>query len=133
MEFHKLVIENFEMLIKKYNLKIIEESFNYVKINSNIIEIRIIHDARDSTNSLLLGTIGNYLSPIDDYLLKNYYNSELTFNFESTDEFLSNLIRFFEEDGNSLLQGDLDAINNLDEFSRNRNREYTESIIRNQK
>jgi hypothetical protein len=132
MDFNKIVIERFEQIFHKNNLRVIELFHNFVKLESDSIVITVNHDERENSNSFYIGIKGSPLYPIDENVLQGVFNSTIKINHVTPDVFVNNLVLFLEGVGNLLIVGDKDTLLAVEKYIQNESKEYTVELVNKQ-
>lgn len=129
MEFNKLVFKKLGIIFKNNNLHIIEQSNNHVKLKSNSLVIRLIHDERENSNGIYVGSNEEFLYPVNEFILKSAFNSNVKIDNVTAEVFLNSLCIFFENDGKSLISGNQYALEAIKKYVYNASETYTDQIV----
>lgn len=131
MEFNQIILEKLGFLFKKYNLQILEQRSNYLKLQSNSLIIIIAHNQLENSNTLWLGRNDEKTDKveIDNTTLKLFFKSDLKLSQISIEYFVDKLALFFENEAKSLLMGDGNRIDDLEKFDLERSRKYTQDLL----
>jgi hypothetical protein len=134
MKFSQSILEKLSLIIKKYNLKKVEQSDYYLKLCSKNLVIILVHNRLENSNVLWIGKNNDRVDKveIDNDALRRFFCTDLVLNGVSTDIFIDNVSLFFENEGKSLLIGDLHKIDELEQFDLERSRIYTQNLIKRQ-
>ncbi len=134
MEFNQKILEKLRNVFKKYDLNIVEQRINYLRLESQYVVIVVAHNHLEKSNMLLLG--GNdrklHMPEIDNKVLSSFFNSDLKLSQVPVEIFINNLFLFFENEAQPLLRGDKNMITKLEEFDSERSRKYTQDLIEKQ-
>jgi len=129
MEFNKLVIERLEPIFIRYNLRVTEQLKNYIRYNSPVMIITLIHDERENSNSIYIGKDEEWMFPITDSMIKNVFNQKIKIDYGTIPGFINNLALFFQGKGSLILEGDPLIIKKLDEVLQAESAEYTSNLL----
>jgi len=129
MEFNKLVLDRLEPIFKKHNLHVTEQFKNYVKLKSDNVLITLNHDERENSNAFYVGSSDDFLYPIDEYILKSAFNSDLKINHVTQEMFVNNLAIFFEGEGKPLIAGNTYALEAVEKYVYKEGEEYTTQLV----
>src|SRR5882757_6133144 len=131
MKFNELIIERLGVILTKYNLHIVDQFENYLKLQSKNLNIILTYNSLENSNTFWIGrNIDNSDNiEIDDTLLREFFQSDLKISLCTTDLFLENLLVFFEREGKVLLGGNLNKLIELEEYGRERSRLYTMQLV----
>jgi hypothetical protein len=131
MEFSQLILEQLSLVIRKYNLQVVEQRKEYIQFESEHLTIILSHNPLENSNTLWIGKITDkrYAVEIDNKILKLFFNSDLKLSQVPFEVFVKNLVLFFENEGKPLLIGDINTISKLEEFDLERSRIYTQEIL----
>ena len=129
MEFNQLISDRLGLIFQKHNLRIIEQFKNYLKLKSDSVVITLSHDERESSNALCVGRNEDSLYPIDEYVLKSAFNSNLKINHVSQDMFVNKLSIFFEGEGKPLIAGKTYAIEAVEKYVYKEGEIYTTQLV----
>lgn len=132
MEFNSLISKKLSVFFKNYNLQIIEEFKNYLKLKSDKIFIILTHDEREKSNALYVGRNENHMYPIDENVLKKAFDSDLKINNISQEEFVNNIAIFFEGKGRPLISGNVYAIEAVEKYVYLEGQLYTTELLNKQ-
>lgn len=132
MEFNKLVFKELGIIFKSNNLHIIEQSNNHVKLKSKSLVITLIHDERENSNGIYVGSNEDFLYPVNEFILKNAFNSNVKIDNVTPEVFLNSLCIFFENDGKSLISGNQYALEVIKKYVYNASETYTDLIVNTQ-
>lgn len=93
-----------------------------------------VHNQIENSNTFWIGKDDKKIDKveIDNKILKAFFNSDLKLSQVPTNIFVNNLILFFENEGKPLLTGNLNMINELEEFDLKRNSIYTQHLLEQQ-
>ncbi len=134
MNFSQLVLQQNRLIFDKYNLHVIEQDDNYIKLLSKKLQFIIVHNKRENSNTFFIGRKDkNDVVEIDNDLLERFFQSKLELSEVSIDVFLRNLEAFFENEAKPLLTDDLNFITQLEKFDLERSNEYTLNLLMRQK
>lgn len=127
MEFNKLLLDKLGPIFKKYNLYIIEQFENYIKLQSEYITIIIVYNKKENSNTLWIGRNDDLKDKveIDNEVMEKVFDSNLKITLVTTEIFINNLVAFFEGIGKPILQGNLKKISELEKFNARRSKQYT--------
>ena len=119
MGFNQEVHLKLDEIFIKNNLKIIEERENYFKLESLHLKIILTYNPYERSCNFYIYTISSVSKTIDfnNSILTQFFKSKLHINFSDIKSFVNSLAIFFEKEGQSLLEGDIDQIRLLEEFS----------------
>jgi len=131
MIFSQLVLARAGFIFQKYNLKIIEQQDNSLKLQSEYLVIIIAHNQLENSNTLWLGRNDKKIDKveIDNETLKSFFDSNLKLSQVPIETFINNLVVFFENEAQPLLNGDINLINELEKFDLERSRKYTHDLL----
>ncbi len=133
MEFNQLISEKLDSLFAKHGLAITEQSQNIIKYESKRLLISLAHNPRENSNTLWLGAKwSNDFVEIDDYVMYEFFTSDLKLNDLPQETFVNNVFLFFDGLGQRVLKGDKQVITSLEKFDEIRSKEYTSELIDNQ-
>ncbi len=129
MEFNQLVSDKLGLIFQKNNLHITEQFKNYVKLKSDSVIITLNHNERENSNAFYVGSNEDFLYPIDEYVLKNAFNSDLKINHLPKEMFVNNLVIFFEGEGKPLIAGNTYALEAVEKYVYKEGDTYTTQLI----
>jgi hypothetical protein len=134
MSFSEIILEKLGITFKKYNFHIVEQRDDYLKLHSDNLEISFSQNQPENSKTFSLNKSlkKTHSIEIDNETLKSFFNSDLRLSEVAFNLFINNLISFFENEGKSLLMGDLNKINELESFSLERSQIYTHNILKKQ-
>ena len=134
MDFSKIVLEYLQPLFVKYDLKIVEQNTNYLKLICDTLVVGISNNNFERSNTLWIGDTNSreYPIEIDNQVLKEVFNSDLELSQIPTETFIKNLLTFFDTEGRPLIMGDKKIIHDLEQFDAERSRKYTHDLIQKQ-
>ena len=132
MDFSLLIEDKLSRIVQEHNLQIVARSRNYLKLSSELVTIVFSYDERENSCSLFAGARENSLYPIDDYILKNAFDSHLTINQSTKEVFAEQIATFFEQKGKPLISGSTQALKALEKYVRKESEEYTAQLINQQ-
>jgi hypothetical protein len=130
MEFNRLVIEKLDLMFVKEGFVLDEQSKDVIKYGSEKLIISLAHNVRENSNILWVGRkhLDNFIE-IDDYIMDNFFHSNLKINNLLQGVFVENVFLFFSEEGESLLKGDEQEIRKIEIFDNIRSEEYTSRLV----
>lgn len=132
MTFNQLVSYKLRPIFQRGNLQITESSKNYIKFKSDNVVITLNHNERDNSNAFYVGSNEDFLYPIDEYLLKSVFKSNLKINQVTQEMFVNNLAVFFEGEGEPLLAGNNYTLEAIENFISKEGEEYTTQLVNKQ-
>ena len=113
MEFNQLVLERIVTLFKKQGFEFTNYGKNGFSFKSNLVEAIIGYNKLERSCLFSIGRRNGFLSPINDKVLNEIFNSNLKVDQQIMEVFVNNVSIFLTKEGASLLKGDL---NKLDEI-----------------
>ena len=129
MEFNQLVLKRLGLIFQKHDLHIIEQFPNYMKLKSNNVVVTLNHDERENSNALYVGFNEDFLYPVDEYVLKCAFNSDLKINHVTQEEFVNNLAKIFEGEGEPLIEGNAFALEAVEKYVYKEGEAYTTQLV----
>lgn len=129
MKFSELILEQLNSIFKQYNLKVIEQRDDFLKLQSNELTIIIAHNQLDNSNTFWLGEKGKSdLVEINDKILEIYFKSQLKLSYVPVGDFVKNLYAFLRFEGAPLFVN-IDEVYKLENFDLKRGQKYTRDLI----
>jgi hypothetical protein len=129
MDFSELVLEQLDTIFKKYDLQVIEQRRDYLKLQSEVLTIIIAHNELEHSNVFWLGERGKVdLVEINNKLLELYFKSKLKLSQVSVEIFVKNLCAFFRCEGKYLFESTTEVYK-LEEFDLKSSQEHTRNLI----
>lgn len=134
MEFNKLIFERLGLIFQRYNIHIVEQRSNYLRLQSPSVIIIIAHNSLENSNTLWIGRsdANSEKIEIDNKTLTLFFKSDLQLSGVTVETFINNLVLFFENEAKPILSGDSTEITKLEEFDLKRSHLYTEELIKKQ-
>lgn len=136
MEFNQIIVKKLDSLFTKYGLEVTEQSNDFIKYESQRLIITLIHNHRENLSTLYIGKDDRNLLMIDGNIIKKffYYNLDRIFIIpeKTIDDFVNNLLVFFNGKGKKLLAGDELLILKIEKFLEDANFEYTVNLAERQ-
>jgi hypothetical protein len=131
MEFDQLVLNKLGSTFNEYGLITVEQRSDYIKLQSNCIEVVISHNKYEKSNTIWLGSIEEQREKveIDNEALVLFFNSELKLSNVSMDTFLSNLVVFFTNLADQIMCGEQNELVRLEEFDLERSDRFTSKLV----
>lgn len=129
MEFNQLVLNRLGLIFQKHNLHVIEQFKNHVKLKSDSVIITLNHDERENSNAFYVGGNEDFLYPVDEYVLKSAFNSDLKINNVTQEMFINNLAIFFEGEGKPLIAGNIYALEAVEKYVYKEGEVYTTQLV----
>lgn len=129
MEFNQLVSNRLGLIFQKHNLHVIEQFKNHVKLKSDSVIITLNHDERENSNAFYVGSNEDFLYPVDEYVLKSAFNSDLKINHVTQEVFVNNLAIFFEGEGKPLIAGNTYALEAVEKYVYKEGEAYTTQLV----
>lgn len=134
MKFSEQILSRLEVDFKTYDLNIVEQRDNYLRLKNIFVIIIIAHNQLEKSNVIWLGK--NVEKPdlveIDNQVLELFFQSNLNLSEVVIEIFLDNLVMFFKNDLKNILLGNMPTIDNLEKFDLERSRKYTQDLLRKQ-
>jgi hypothetical protein len=132
MEFKQLILEKLQSLFIDHGLELTEQSKNLVKYESQELIIGLSHNFRENTNALWVGRKHFIEVEIDNFVMQEYFNSDLKLSNLPKETFVNNVYQFFLMDGAKLLVRPELAMVSLEKFNEQRSAKYTASLLEKQ-
>ncbi len=131
MEFNQEVHNKLDLIFQEYNLLIVEEYKNYLKLRSSYLMIIIGYSPLENSGILYIGrqTVKSEMIEVHNDVMKEFFNSDLRLSSLTTEAFLNNLVIFFKREGKPLLDGDLNKMIELENYYKKKNKDYTRKLI----
>lgn len=131
MEFNQEVHYKLDLIFQEYNLLIVEEYENYLRLKSPHLTIIIGYSPIENSGILYIGrSSGNSeMVEVNNDVMKEFFNSDLHLSSLTTEIFLNNLVLFFKREGKALFEGDLNTIIELENYYKKKNTAYTRNLI----
>lgn len=129
MEFNQLVLDGLGLIFQKHNLHVIEQFKNHLKLKSDSVIITLNHDERENSNAFYVGNNQDFLYPVDEYILKSAFNSDLKINHVTQEVFVNNLAIFFEGEGKPLIAGNTYALEAVEKYVYKEGEAYTTQLV----
>jgi hypothetical protein len=129
MEFNQFISDRLGLIFQKHNLHIIEQFKNHVKLKSDRVFITLNHDERENSNAFYIGSNEDFLYPVDEYVLKRAFNSDLKISNLTQEMFINNLAVFFEGEGNPLIAGNTYALEAVEKYVYKEGKAYTTQLV----
>lgn len=119
-------------MLKEHGLEITEQVTNIIRYQSTKLHVSLVHDPRENSNTLWVGKSRFDIVEIDNRLMRDLYNSDLKLSNLSKEDFVNNVLLFFNGDGEKLLKGNKTDLIRLGKFNVKRSEEYTENLVEKQ-
>ena len=131
MNFTQTLLNKLGLLFQRFNLKIVEQRNDFLKLQSESLIIIIVHNSIERSNTLWIGKNDNKADKIeiDNNVLSSFFKSNLKLSDVSMDTFINNLTSLFENEASSLLIGDKYRLEELERFDLERSHDYTKDIL----
>lgn len=126
MEFIEAILHKTKEIILKYGFEIVEQRKDYLRLKSINLEIIIVKNHYEKTQTLFLGKANKV--EIDNEVLQYFFNSDLRLSNVSQEEFINNLLLFFKEEEGLWLGDQSKVISTLEQFDLERSKEYTKDF-----
>ncbi|HNR05908.1 MAG TPA: hypothetical protein PKM27_01260 [Saprospiraceae bacterium] len=133
MDFNELISEKLGLIFQKHHLIIIEQSINHMKLKSDKVVILFNYNEKEKSQNLYVGKKDDLLYAVDEYVLKNAFNSDLKINNVTPDTFAKNLCTFFNGRGKPLIAGNKYALSALEKYVYKEGEIYTMQLLVSQK
>jgi hypothetical protein len=136
MKFNEVVLDKLGPIFQEYNLFIVDQFENYIKLKSDHLVISITHDEKENANLLYMGVSEDTQHLIDYNIIKNILGSnieedliipELTIN-----DFVDNLRVFFKKEKDLFLEKNKTRLKLIENYSTKVSLNYTEEILQKQ-
>lgn len=126
--FKELVESNVEPIIIARGFAPVEVKENSLEYALLDMHIKFFRDSRDESISLFIWRQNSDTVILSDRILQGFYGTSRKVTSVTPEEFVQNVSGFFRNQGSSLLSGDPEEIQRLEEFAETINREYTERV-----
>lgn len=108
MEFNTLVKTRFFSILQKYGFEIEEEFENVLRFQSPVMKVNIVFNPYDKSFLVEIGKRNETLYPLDNYVVKELFNSSLSLEQVTPEIFVQNLSTLFAtQEGSEILQGNV--------------------------
>lgn len=130
MNFNQEIHVALDEIFIKNNFKIVEESKNYLEFRSPYLMVILIYNPFEKSNNLSFVTLSqnSRTIEIDNEILRNFFKSDLRLDNSDIEKFISTLVRFFEGECKSIIQGNKEDLIKLEEYSIFRDKVYTDKF-----
>lgn len=134
MNFAQTILEKMGFLFQRYNLKIVEQRNDYLKLQSDSLIVIMAYNHLEKSNTLWIGKNDEKADKIeiDNDILSAFFKSNLRLSEVPTDVFIDNLTSFFENEASSLFIGDSYRLEELERFDLQRSHNYTQIVLNRQ-
>jgi hypothetical protein len=136
MEFNKSIIDRIFPILSKHKYRIVDEVENFIKFQSEMLTIAISYDFREDARMLSIGRTEERMFFLDGNLIQKFFIPQLEQVLivpEVTQEdFIQNLITFFEGRGKSLISGDAEILWEVERYVKQSAEDYTKNIMHTQ-
>jgi len=136
MTFNELVHSKLDFIFRNYNLNVVDELTNYIRLKSKNIEIVVSYDEREHGGYLYAGKDEASLMNISSDIIKRFFVPFLDENFKipekTQEDFVNNIFSFFSNTGGLLLQGNDNLLQKIESSIRIENTKYTNDLIQEQ-
>jgi hypothetical protein len=128
----KELIEKITPIFLEHKFKVTDQSNNYIKFESGTIVFTFAYDIRERSFYTYFGKKeSSNLIDLSLVMNKEVFNIDpLSYNHSSEIEYL---IYFLTEPGLPLLKGDMELLKKAEEYSRQKNQEYNNKLMLQQK
>lgn len=137
MEFEEIIVDKLTPIFNKYDIFLTETFKNYVKFKSKYIVIAVSYDVKENNRQLFIGKNDDNLYLFDGNAIQYLYGIDVFKNFIipelSVNDFIKNLIVFFNSEGNTLLFGDNNFLDSFEKYSLKQSVNYNSSLVLRQK
>ena len=114
MEFNTLVKTRFFSILQKYGFEIEEEFENVLRFQSPVMKVNIVFNPYDKSFLVEIGKRNETLYPLDNYVVKELFNSSLSLEQVTPEIFVQNLSTLFAtQEGSEVLQGNVKILKNV--------------------
>jgi hypothetical protein len=110
MEFYRLVLERVSELVNRYDLQVVEQFKNVLKLKSERIVVTLCYNQPENSCSAYVGDNAGHSVHISDGMMQEFFNSALKISHVTPVFFVNNLAAFFEGEGRQLIAGDPHAL-----------------------
>src|SRR4030095_4237992 len=124
-------IEDIAPIFLENKFRIIEQFENYIKFESDTVTFTFTYDKRERSLYTYFGRKDSNLIELSGNLDKEVFNADASFYKE--DSVKDNLMYFLTGPGLLLLKGDMTLMKRAEDYSKQRNKEYHNKIILQQK
>lgn len=108
MEFNTLVRMQLFPILQKYGFEIAEEFKNIVRFQSSVLKINVVFNNCDRSYLVEIGRQGETLYPLNDNVVKEYFNYQISIEQVSLETFVKNISLLFEtKEGAEILKGNI--------------------------
>jgi hypothetical protein len=129
MEFKELVLDKLGLIFQGHGLHVAEQFKNYVKLKSDAVVIILSHDERDNSNTFEVGRSEDFLYPVNDNVVKEVFASDTVLSNVTSEDFVNNLVVFFEGVGSAIINGDAAALKAVENSVHKQSEEYTNQLV----
>jgi hypothetical protein len=124
----ELTIEKVKPVFDASGFKTIESHRNFIRLESTKVTVSIAYDEREKVNLFFIGRIGTMA-----YLLHSI-NLKEVFNYGKVPEYFTDfLLDFLKNEGNGILKGDVDKLQELEDYEESQAKIYTNNLLKEQK
>lgn len=130
MEYNTLVRISLFPILKKYGFDIAEEFKNIVRFQSSVMKVNVVFNEYENSNFIEIGRKNEVLYPLSNYAIRIIFNSELSIEQVTPENFVENLSFIFQQkEGVKILKGNT---KNLVEFIEKESNNYTLELVKRQ-
>lgn len=133
MIFNELAHLKLDIIFQKYNLKVVREFENYIKLQSNMVVIALGYDKREDAGFLYAGKDDSSLMLIDGDVINRFFIMCLENHFiipeKTQEDYVNNILHFFSDKGRILLEGDVAMIRKIEIYIHTKNRVYSSTLL----
>lgn len=126
MNFEEITYE-LSRFLHTYKFEVKETSKNFIKYESKYAALTVGYDFRDNSISTSVGKKGEFLSELIGDVLTKFFDYDTRICNDG--HFTENLIHFLNGKGDAILNGDLDTLNKLEEYSYQLAVDHTNKLV----
>jgi hypothetical protein len=132
MEFNQLGRGELLPVLAANGFFIVEEYDYAFRFRSATVMLSVSYNVLDRTALLEAGSVGGYLYPVDDDVIKNVFGSPIKIEQVTMEVFLHHVVLFLKGVGSAILRGDRGALDKIKRFVEDKSKNHTAKVVEKQ-
>lgn len=128
----KMGNDKLDILLSEYFLSPTERRNDFIKYQSEKMVIVISFDERERSGTLWIGKPGGKFVEITEKIAREYLHIDALVNASTMQTFTTNVLHFFQGQGERLLRSDDRSLSELEAFSKRQSELYTLTLLKKQ-
>ena len=129
MDINKFFKEELRPILSEYNFVVAEEYKNWIVFRSSNVKFSVSFNDLDRECLFMIGYNNHELYEVNDKIIKEIFESNLSLTSNSVTDFMNKLIAFMKAFGEKLLKGDELTFKKINEYWQSENHRYTSQIV----